>query len=157
MRGWSGNTTGAFEAHVCHTAARALPDELLTCARPHRRYFDPDTVGLDFKGLMEDLTAAPNGSVVLLHGARLQCCSAVLDAVCRLFAAWAADLSDIKCCVQAAHTTPRALTPPQSSGRCGGWGGCVLNNAGACKQVRHPGGTLLTAGMPAVLCPAGHC
>jgi aspartate/tyrosine/aromatic aminotransferase len=25
-------------------------------------------VGLDYKGLMEDLTAAPEGSVVLLHG-----------------------------------------------------------------------------------------
>lgn len=32
------------------------------------RYFDPETVGLDFKGLMEDLTAAPQGSVVVLHG-----------------------------------------------------------------------------------------
>ncbi|KXZ44764.1 hypothetical protein GPECTOR_62g879 [Gonium pectorale] len=32
------------------------------------RYFDADTVGLDFKGMMEDLTAAPAGSVVLLHG-----------------------------------------------------------------------------------------
>lgn len=32
------------------------------------RYFDPKTVGLDFKGLMEDLEGAPAGSVVLLHG-----------------------------------------------------------------------------------------
>lgn len=32
------------------------------------RYFDPATIGLDFKGMMEDLEAAPNGSVVLLHG-----------------------------------------------------------------------------------------
>lgn len=32
------------------------------------RYFDPATVGLDFAGLMEDLTNAPDGSVVLLHG-----------------------------------------------------------------------------------------
>ncbi|GIL86322.1 hypothetical protein Vretimale_13705 [Volvox reticuliferus] len=32
------------------------------------RYFDPETVGLDFKGLMEDLKAAPQGSVVVLHG-----------------------------------------------------------------------------------------
>ncbi|WIA08502.1 hypothetical protein OEZ85_007936 [Tetradesmus obliquus] len=32
------------------------------------RYFDPDTVGLDFKGMVEDLTAAPDGSIVLLHG-----------------------------------------------------------------------------------------
>ncbi|GFR52883.1 hypothetical protein Agub_g15515 [Astrephomene gubernaculifera] len=34
----------------------------------HYRYFDAATVGLDFKGLTEDLTAAPPGSVVLLHG-----------------------------------------------------------------------------------------
>ncbi|KAG2500524.1 hypothetical protein HYH03_001301 [Edaphochlamys debaryana] len=32
------------------------------------RYFDADTVGLDFKGMVEDLKAAPAGSVVLLHG-----------------------------------------------------------------------------------------
>lgn len=32
------------------------------------RYFDPATVGLDFEGLMEDLRAAPEGSVVVLHG-----------------------------------------------------------------------------------------
>lgn len=32
------------------------------------RYFDPETVGLDFKGMMEDLKAAPEGSVVILHG-----------------------------------------------------------------------------------------
>ena len=32
-------------------------------------YFDAETVGLDFKGMAEDLRAAPNGSVVLLHGA----------------------------------------------------------------------------------------
>jgi aspartate/tyrosine/aromatic aminotransferase len=32
------------------------------------RYFDADTVGLDFKGMVEDLTAAPDGSIVLLHG-----------------------------------------------------------------------------------------
>lgn len=32
------------------------------------RYFDADTVGLDFKGMMEDITAAPDGSIILLHG-----------------------------------------------------------------------------------------
>ncbi|KIJ27386.1 hypothetical protein M422DRAFT_37801 [Sphaerobolus stellatus SS14] len=31
------------------------------------RYFDKDTVGLDFKGLKEDLKDAPEGSIVLLH------------------------------------------------------------------------------------------
>lgn len=34
------------------------------------RYFDPDTVGLDFNGMVEDLKAAPEGSIVLLHGER---------------------------------------------------------------------------------------
>ncbi|CAD7705087.1 unnamed protein product [Ostreobium quekettii] len=32
------------------------------------RYFDPETVGLDEEGMMADLKAAPEGSVVLLHG-----------------------------------------------------------------------------------------
>jgi aspartate aminotransferase len=32
------------------------------------RYFDPKTVGLDWAGMMEDIAAAPDGSVVLLHG-----------------------------------------------------------------------------------------
>eukprot|EP00775_Hariotina_reticulata_P002563 gene2563-2865_t len=31
------------------------------------RYFDQETVGLDFQGLQEDLTNAPDGSIVLLH------------------------------------------------------------------------------------------
>ena len=31
------------------------------------RYFDADTCGLDLKGLVADLQAAPNGSIVLLH------------------------------------------------------------------------------------------
>lgn len=32
------------------------------------RYFDPSTVGLDFNGMIEDIKAAPEGSVILLHG-----------------------------------------------------------------------------------------
>eukprot|EP00879_Flechtneria_rotunda_P018587 GHRR01019503.1.p1 GENE.GHRR01019503.1~~GHRR01019503.1.p1 ORF type:complete len:226 (+),score=31.65 GHRR01019503.1:115-792(+) len=32
------------------------------------RYYKPETRGLDFEGLMEDIQAAPNGSVFLLHG-----------------------------------------------------------------------------------------
>lgn len=32
------------------------------------RYFDPETVGLDFAGMVEDLKGAPRGSVVILHG-----------------------------------------------------------------------------------------
>lgn len=34
------------------------------------RYFDPTEIGLDFAGMKEDLTAAPDGSVVVLHGTR---------------------------------------------------------------------------------------
>ncbi|KAI8473711.1 MAG: aspartate aminotransferase [Monoraphidium minutum] len=32
------------------------------------RYFDPETVGLDYAGMTADLEAAPNGSIILLHG-----------------------------------------------------------------------------------------
>eukprot|EP00891_Asterochloris_glomerata_P004852 jgi/Astpho2/4852/fgenesh1_pm.00069_%23_3_t len=32
------------------------------------RYFDPETVGLDFDGMFEDLGNAPEGSIVVLHG-----------------------------------------------------------------------------------------
>eukprot|EP00892_Ulva_mutabilis_P012093 jgi/Ulvmu1/9256/UM050_0005.1 len=32
------------------------------------RYFDPASIGLDFAGMKEDLEAAPEGSVVVLHG-----------------------------------------------------------------------------------------
>ena len=31
------------------------------------RYYDKNTVGLDFKGMVEDIKAAPQGSIVLLH------------------------------------------------------------------------------------------
>ena len=33
------------------------------------RYFDPETVGLDFEGMLEDIRNAPEGSIILLHGA----------------------------------------------------------------------------------------
>lgn len=32
------------------------------------RYFDPETVGLDFDGMMGDIRAAPDNSIILLHG-----------------------------------------------------------------------------------------
>ena len=32
------------------------------------RYFEPESVGLDFEGMMEDLRSAPEGSIVVLHG-----------------------------------------------------------------------------------------
>ncbi len=34
------------------------------------RYFDKSTVGLAFEGMLEDINAAPEGSVIVLHGAR---------------------------------------------------------------------------------------
>lgn len=51
---------------VCHTSAT-----ITCCPPPIFRYFDPETVGLDFQGMVDDLTAAPDGSVVVLHGATL--------------------------------------------------------------------------------------
>jgi hypothetical protein len=48
------------------------------------RYYDAGTVGLDFEGLMEDLRGAPEGSVVVLHGARLIWHS-IMDSVTSLF------------------------------------------------------------------------
>lgn len=32
------------------------------------KYFEPTTVGLDFAGMKADIEAAPNGSVIVLHG-----------------------------------------------------------------------------------------
>jgi hypothetical protein len=32
------------------------------------RYFDPETVGLDFEGMLDDIRNAPEGSIILLHG-----------------------------------------------------------------------------------------
>ncbi|KAK9799361.1 hypothetical protein WJX73_001924 [Symbiochloris irregularis] len=32
------------------------------------RYFDPETVGLDFDGMMEDIKSAPDNSIIMLHG-----------------------------------------------------------------------------------------
>lgn len=50
---------------------RWAPNSLFPPASPHPSppsYFDAATTGLDFKGLMEDITNAPDGSVILLHG-----------------------------------------------------------------------------------------
>jgi hypothetical protein len=32
------------------------------------RYFNPSTIGLDFEGMKEDISNAPDGSVIVLHG-----------------------------------------------------------------------------------------
>lgn len=46
-----------------HTSSQCIKPCAVCC-----RYFDADTVGLDFKGMMEDITNAPDGSIMLLHG-----------------------------------------------------------------------------------------
>ena len=35
------------------------------------QYFDPETIGLNFEGMKADISAAPDGSIILLHGACL--------------------------------------------------------------------------------------
>ncbi|KAI9824546.1 MAG: aspartate transaminase aat1 [Thelocarpon impressellum] len=45
--------------------AAVLKDSGLEVAK--YRYYDKDTIGLDFEGMVEDITAAPRGSVFLLH------------------------------------------------------------------------------------------
>lgn len=57
------------ESDTCMHARMACP---LSCPAILSRYFDADTVGLDFKGLMADIEAAPEGSVIVLHGAATQ-------------------------------------------------------------------------------------
>ncbi|CAG9465873.1 unnamed protein product [Pedinophyceae sp. YPF-701] len=32
------------------------------------RYFNPETVGLDYDGMIEDISSAPDGSIIVLHG-----------------------------------------------------------------------------------------
>ncbi len=54
----------AFTAGSCHD----LHDSTVVLVLLHIRYFDPETVGLDFEGMKADLEALPNGSVVVLHG-----------------------------------------------------------------------------------------
>lgn len=51
------------------------------------RYFDPKTVGLDFDGMTEDIKAAPDGSIILLHGGSGGGCTGLVWAAlgwCRL-------------------------------------------------------------------------
>lgn len=35
------------------------------------RYFDPESIGLDFQGMKEDINKAPDGSIIVLHGVHL--------------------------------------------------------------------------------------
>lgn len=64
--GWWDWRPGCVEAPDTSAAL-----SVVCCVCAGVRYFDPDTVGLDFKGMMEDITAAPDGSIILLHGERL--------------------------------------------------------------------------------------
>jgi hypothetical protein len=58
---------------ACLTPYAACLTPYAACLTP-ARYFDPETVGLDFTGMSEDLKAAPEGSVVVLHGGCLGQC-----------------------------------------------------------------------------------
>jgi hypothetical protein len=85
MRVWSGTGDGGARGHGGHgtwgrgalQAAQAgdgPPTRAYLAPLTSRlwllapRYYDPATVGLDFAGMVEDLRAAPDGSVVVLHG-----------------------------------------------------------------------------------------
>ncbi len=60
---------GAHLPHHLSSGFLPLPNHPHPTPIPnHPRYFDPETVGLDFKGMTADLEAAPDGSIVLLHG-----------------------------------------------------------------------------------------
>lgn len=165
----------AQHAKVSHTCLTLC---VSVCFDPTRRYFDPETVGLDFKGMTADLEAAPEGSVVVLHGERgmgwgrgqrgvvgrrgawwccmlrggrrdrggaaaapkhtnkTHCARTVLfqcmgrqthappvHCACSVTSCphdvhpSGCDTTPAVCCMQAAPTTPRVLTPRRSSGR----------------------------------------
>ena len=61
------NHTHIKAASSLYSSFYELHELYYTSAIPVR-YYDADTVGLDFKGMMADITAAPDGSVILLHG-----------------------------------------------------------------------------------------
>lgn len=48
-----------------HSAFESDSCEHLPC---DCRYFDPETVGLDFEGMCSDIESAPEGSIIVLHG-----------------------------------------------------------------------------------------
>ncbi len=60
-RKWAGAAAGACRGNHNNIFADARVE-----AQKYR-YFDPETVGLDFDGMMADLGSAPEGSVVVLH------------------------------------------------------------------------------------------
>ncbi len=59
------------------------------------RYFDPKALGLDFESLMEDIGAAPDGSVIMLHGK------------CGVGVGWITKLNVHQWCMAHAHTLYR--------------------------------------------------
>jgi aspartate aminotransferase len=70
---WVGELVGAEQqpGQVCGRAQASARLPTLPTPRPPPqttyRYYKPSTRGLDFEGLMEDVQAAPAGSVFLLH------------------------------------------------------------------------------------------
>lgn len=55
--------TSIDDPHPSNT--HTLPDQI-TDVRVYR-YYSPETLSLDFSGMLEDLSNAPDGAVVLLH------------------------------------------------------------------------------------------
>ena len=92
------------------------------------RYFDPETIGLDFEGMKEDIGNAPEGSVIVLHGAaratRAHCVCAALPARRR------------SCAVRMGCTAPCAVRdwsrplPPVAVDPCLALAGCAHNPTG---------------------------
>lgn len=72
LQKWAGVAAGACRGNHNNIFADARVE-----AQKYR-YFDPETVGLDFDGMMADLGSAPEGSVVVLH-ACAQCASRPLQ------------------------------------------------------------------------------
>ena len=62
--------------HQCRRYPGCSEPIRTTCSHAHYlqvekyRYFDPETVGLDFEGMLDDIRNAPEGSIILLHGRR---------------------------------------------------------------------------------------
>ena len=73
-----------YSVDICHT----LPG----LEWKYYRYFKPETVGLDFEGMMEDIRSAPEGSVIVLHGA---------FGLCRVLSFTIAPLTILDLCAEA--------------------------------------------------------
>ena len=63
--------SSALTHFAMHTSIQTQTCSMLQsrkCVCHGCRYFDPETVGLDFEGMCSDIKAAPEGSIIVLHG-----------------------------------------------------------------------------------------